>query len=178
MTTFNYTRLASLDSTAIDLIAYDDKSETMLVRFADGGRDYVYSDIPDFVYDGMTAADSAGHYFQDEVSGLYSSIRSDEPLTLVERVRDISTAPSAVDVTKAEDVTDAVVSDLTALVEATNQNYYKYGVKWSTQTMNIGPFEASYQATDELDALLQFHLAVGEFGVEDVKILAVVHYFE
>jgi len=63
-------RAATLASSLISRILYDDAARTLRVRFRDD-RAYLYFDVPPWVFDRMKAAASAGRFYNDEVKGRY-----------------------------------------------------------------------------------------------------------
>jgi hypothetical protein len=63
-------RAASLSSSAIDGIAYDEEQRTLSIWFRDSGR-YLYSEVPRAVYDALRTSASAGRYFCEAVKGRY-----------------------------------------------------------------------------------------------------------
>jgi hypothetical protein len=67
-------RLTVVDSSMIHAIGYDRAARTMEVVFRDGGI-YEYLDVPRGVYTGLMAADSKGHFMQQNVLNEYRSRR-------------------------------------------------------------------------------------------------------
>ncbi len=63
-------RAASLSSSLISRILYDDAARTLRVRFRDD-RAYLYFDVPPRVFDAMRASPSAGRFYNEEVKGRY-----------------------------------------------------------------------------------------------------------
>jgi hypothetical protein len=55
-------RAAPLASSVISRIAYDDEARALSIWFRDTGR-YIYSDVPNAIYEGLKKAPSAGRYF-------------------------------------------------------------------------------------------------------------------
>lgn len=55
-----------LASSIVSAVGYDAATTTLAVRFTDGSE-YHYSDVPEDVYQGLLAADSAGAYFNQYV---------------------------------------------------------------------------------------------------------------
>lgn len=182
MNDFKYTRLARPDSSAIDLVAYDDADERLLIRFKKSNDVYVYDEVPDFEYDAMLVGDghfgSVGRYYQAEIMGTYNSEKVTSSIDLEERVRDIRSAPSVRDVSSSETVKAQPVDPIAQSLALANQEYTKYGVQYAILNTLIVA-EATYQAKDETDALAQLYaaLALTLPGV-DVKVMAVTHYFD
>ena len=63
-------RAASIASSAIERIAYDDASRELSIWFRESGR-YVYYDVPRAVYDALRQCESAGRLFNDCIKGRY-----------------------------------------------------------------------------------------------------------
>jgi hypothetical protein len=57
-------RAAKISSSAISRIAYDEDARSLSIWFKETGR-YIYSDVPDAIYEGLKKAPSAGRYFND-----------------------------------------------------------------------------------------------------------------
>ena len=60
-----------VDSTNIEAIGYDVDAQVLHVRFT-SGREYVYSDVPDWVFEGFRNADSKGSYLNREIRNQYN----------------------------------------------------------------------------------------------------------
>ncbi|HEX8226141.1 MAG TPA: KTSC domain-containing protein [Allosphingosinicella sp.] len=63
-------RAATLSSSAIARIAYDEEARILSIWFRETGR-YVYFDVPRAIYDALKAAPSAGRYFNECVKRRY-----------------------------------------------------------------------------------------------------------
>ena len=63
-------RAASIASSAIERVAYDDASRELSIWFRESGR-YVYYDVPRDVYDALCRTPSAGRLFNDTIKGRY-----------------------------------------------------------------------------------------------------------
>lgn len=63
-------RAATLSSSLISRIRYDEDARTLAVRFRDD-RAYLYRDVPPRVFEAMKRAPSAGRYYNEEVKGRY-----------------------------------------------------------------------------------------------------------
>ena len=57
-------RAAKISSSVISRIAYDEADSTLSIWFRETGR-YVYSNVPDAIYEGLRRAPSAGRYFNE-----------------------------------------------------------------------------------------------------------------
>jgi len=55
----------SVDSSTLDAVGYDESSAVLAVRFKNGGE-YEYDAVPESVYRGILAAQSAGKYFDQK----------------------------------------------------------------------------------------------------------------
>jgi hypothetical protein len=64
-------KMSKLDSSMIQAAGYDADKRQMSVKFNDG-HTYVFSDVPNSVYDDLRSSDSAGGYFNSSVRGKYS----------------------------------------------------------------------------------------------------------
>lgn len=53
---------ARLSSSVIARVAYDDEQRTLSIWFRQTGR-YIYSDVPEAVYDALRKAPSAGRFY-------------------------------------------------------------------------------------------------------------------
>ena len=56
-----------VDSTMIDLVGYDEKTQTLEVRFLDSGHRYEYYDVPKEEYEGLLNASSKGTYMHSNI---------------------------------------------------------------------------------------------------------------
>jgi KTSC domain len=55
-------RAARMSSSVIDRILYDDEAGDLSIWFRETGR-YIYSGVPQAIYEGLRQAPSAGRYF-------------------------------------------------------------------------------------------------------------------
>jgi hypothetical protein len=60
-----------LQSSAIEVIAYDENAHILTARFREGGITVIYEDVPQEIYDGLIFAKSVGGYFHDKVEGRF-----------------------------------------------------------------------------------------------------------
>lgn len=60
-----------LRSSAILSATYDDENEELSLTFSNGGT-YDYHDVPKEVFDGLTAASSAGKFWHANIKDIYS----------------------------------------------------------------------------------------------------------
>lgn len=63
-------RAATLSSSVIRRIAYDEEARTLSIWFRATGR-YVYFDVPRAIYEALKVAPSAGRYFNECVKRRY-----------------------------------------------------------------------------------------------------------
>lgn len=63
-------RAAKLSSSVISRIAYDDEESTLSIWFRETGR-YIYSEVPQAIYEGLRRAPSAGRYFNECIKRRY-----------------------------------------------------------------------------------------------------------
>ena len=59
-----------VSSSNIASIGYDPESETLEIKFLNGGV-YQYFDVPSHVYKGLMSADSHGRYLARQIKGVY-----------------------------------------------------------------------------------------------------------
>jgi hypothetical protein len=59
-----------VDSSNVEAIGYDADAQELHVRFLSGAY-YVYSGVPQAVYDGLMAAPSKGSYLNREIKNVY-----------------------------------------------------------------------------------------------------------
>jgi hypothetical protein len=52
-------------------VGYDTPSRTLEIEFRRGARVYHYHDVPEFLYQGLLAAQSKGHFFTTRIAGRY-----------------------------------------------------------------------------------------------------------
>ena len=64
-----------LQSSAIRGVDYEQHSQTLSIWFVESGGPYDYYGVPDYVYQGLISATSAGAYFNDHIRDRYSSRR-------------------------------------------------------------------------------------------------------
>ena len=67
-------RLTVVESSMVHAVGYDRASRILEVIFNDG-KIYFYGDVPRGVYVGLLAADSIGHYMQENVIPMYATWR-------------------------------------------------------------------------------------------------------
>ena len=60
-----------LNSTSLAEVGYEQEENTLHVQFQNGST-YDYFDVPADVYEGILKADSAGRFFNENVSGEFS----------------------------------------------------------------------------------------------------------
>ena len=63
-------RAATLSSSMISRVAYDEHERTLSIWFRESGR-YVYFDVPPPVFDGLRQAPSAGRFFNEAIKRRY-----------------------------------------------------------------------------------------------------------
>jgi len=70
-------RAASLPSSMIERVRFDDESQELAICFR-GGRTYIYSSVPRTVFEALRSAASAGAYFNRCIKGRFDC-RPDPP---------------------------------------------------------------------------------------------------
>ena len=63
-------RAAKITSSVISRVAYDDDESTLSIWFRETGR-YIYSEVPQAIYEGLCKAPSAGRFFNDCIKRRY-----------------------------------------------------------------------------------------------------------
>jgi hypothetical protein len=63
-------RAASLSSSVIQRVAYDEDARALNIWCRETGR-YIYSDVPRTIYEGLRKAPSAGTYFNECIKRRY-----------------------------------------------------------------------------------------------------------
>jgi len=63
-------RKEHVESSNIESIGYDSKSQTLEIEFLNGSI-YQYFDVPQHIYDGLMGADSHGKYLAAIIKGHY-----------------------------------------------------------------------------------------------------------
>jgi KTSC domain len=58
------------DSTVIHSAAYDEETDELTIRLRTG-RTYIYREVPEWVYDELHAAESAGRYYNLRIRDAY-----------------------------------------------------------------------------------------------------------
>mgnify|MGYP001810870407 CR=1 FL=1 len=59
-----------VESSNIESIGYDSKSQTLEIEFLNGSI-YQYFDVPQTIFEGLMGADSHGKYLNSNIKGLY-----------------------------------------------------------------------------------------------------------
>ena len=60
----------SVDSTMVKTVAYDPETQKLEVLFT-SGKTYVYSNVPQEIYDELMAAESKGSYMRANIIDMY-----------------------------------------------------------------------------------------------------------
>jgi hypothetical protein len=60
-----------VDSSNIEAVGYDSSSQELHVQFLQSGKTYVYSSVPEWVFQELLAADSKGIYLNSQIKGTY-----------------------------------------------------------------------------------------------------------
>lgn len=64
-----------VDSSCFSTIGYDADDSILYVQFLDSGSEYLYLDFPEDEFNSLLYADSIGHYYTENIKGLYDSER-------------------------------------------------------------------------------------------------------
>jgi hypothetical protein len=65
----------TLNSSVIREATYDDTNQQLTLIFQNG-TSYVYSNVDESVFRGLTTADSAGRFFSSNISGRFTTTRN------------------------------------------------------------------------------------------------------
>jgi hypothetical protein len=60
-----------VQSTALEQVGYDPDRRCLRAKFRDSGRTYVYSEVPQEVYDSLLFAESVGTFFNENIRDCY-----------------------------------------------------------------------------------------------------------
>ena len=69
-----------VDSEAMTSVGYDAEAHILEIQFKNGGAIRQFYDVPATVFDDLMAADSAGDFFNTQISGKYTEKRIDDLL--------------------------------------------------------------------------------------------------
>lgn len=198
--TFEYTQLVGLDSTALDIAAYNENDEELYVRFSKGGE-YAYSDVPKKVFTELGDAWSAGSYYRNNILGKYTSTALDdtslEPVEYEEDKGDVAQdnqnvfakiGRTAVSFNKDGASTEkSIMVSLSSAGKVSAGNLFtsptnRYCIQWENHDSTVGG-APEFVAEDEAHALAQFQSAMSaavllDLGYSDYKVKAVTHYFD
>lgn len=64
-----------VESTCFDEIGYNYYDETLYLRFLDSQKEYLYLDVPEYVFDELYDSDAPGRYYNQEIKGQYECER-------------------------------------------------------------------------------------------------------
>lgn len=176
------------NSSNIDIVGYDAKSETLYVEFHSSGTVYSYAGVKESTFDMLVNADSVGSFYARHIKGTYDGeVAGEGVITLREDEVDLKPEQKWLSVPEGETPDFAqggVVVNAEGIFGGTLSvplvTPSRYGVKWTSDNLGAGPFEPEFQAMSEADALAQFNAQVGSiFGTDfHVKIVSVTHYFD
>lgn len=172
---FVYSHLSGVNSTAITLVAFNEHTEKLFIRFV-GGNEIVYLDVPKAEYDALIAASSKGRYYNYNIQGEYTSVKQ-----VNTRLRKSEAKTPAKPKVKTK--TAAPVAPTTT-VPVTGAKTSRFSVAWAGTDGRIGG-NPTFQATDENDALVQFQSALdaaakGGFAPAQGKVTvkSITRYFD
>lgn len=167
---FAYTHLAGLDSTVLDLVAYNENTEELFVRFVNESE-RVYADVPKDTYlDLVDENPSAGRYYNYAIKGTYTSVEvEDTNLYLVEPEPEVDE--------KTGPLTADQYNYFMKSVEPVPAEDFTYSVTWEIPGSVISG-SSDFNTTSDTHALSQFSVAMYEAGIHNYKVLVVSRYFE
>lgn len=64
-------QLIRVESSSIDSVGYDPDTRRLFVRFLESGNAYVYSEVPERVFNDLLASNSKGRYFNEMIKGAF-----------------------------------------------------------------------------------------------------------
>lgn len=67
--------MTSVESSLLDKVGYDPEAKVLVIQMNFSSDRYVYSDVPQTVYDGLMKAASKGSYYVKKIKGQYPSQR-------------------------------------------------------------------------------------------------------
>lgn len=67
-----------VDSTAMTSAGYDPEQRILEIQFKSGGAVRQFYEVPQEIFDGLMAADSAGDFFNTSIHGKFEEKRVDE----------------------------------------------------------------------------------------------------
>ena len=193
--TFEYTDIARVDSTAIDIIAYNQNNGQLFIQF-DHGSVAVYEDVEHEVFTEFTEAGSKGRFFNFEIYGEYTNITKSGDYSLVYVTVPVP-ADDGLAFTEIDnvdlygpDATDTPLEQLhnefvgNAVSVSVNFAPRRYGVRFVIPGKSVGG-ETEVQAGTDDEAIVNFNglieqaqpfVAPGYF--DGLKITAVVRYLD
>jgi hypothetical protein len=178
-------------SEAIETVGYNRANKELYVEFQSGGE-YVYEGVEESTYLAFVTADSLGSFWRKNISPRYTSRRLFG--TFFDESDEDAFGESKWATTSGDEPEIQVEVDPAAVLSVHEDDYSRsimnprtstFGVKYTLEAEGIpaGPFEPSFDATDETDALRQFTNAISEMekvtGIDlTVTVKAVTHYFD
>lgn len=176
-------RLDGEDFTSSNIYAlgYDRASETLYVEFHSGAMVYSYEGVKESTYDMLVSADSVGSFYANHIKGSYTSNqvgtgniteRDNEEDHIQPNRKWLADEGGQMRASGGNDGIFALPDS-----EFTNTLRKRtYGVRWTNGALS---FEPLFEAMSEADALTQFSDAIRQVMPDaDVKVKAVVHYFD
>ena len=67
--------MVSVESSLLNKVGYDPEAKTLVVQMNNSSDRYVYSDVPQSVYDGLMDAPSKGSFYVKKIKGQYPTTR-------------------------------------------------------------------------------------------------------
>jgi hypothetical protein len=67
--------MTPVESSLLNKVGYDPETQTLVVQMNNSSDRYVYSDVPQSVYDGLMDASSKGSFYVKKIKGQYPSQR-------------------------------------------------------------------------------------------------------
>lgn len=149
---FVYSHLSGVQSSAISLVAFNEHTNRLFIRFT-GGSEISYDGVPKAEYDALVNASSVGQYYSYNVKGEYVGVKQNNTRL---RKSEAKSAPKAKVVTGPA---PAVVTGPTTTIKVSGKKATRFSVAWAGTDGRVGG-NPEFQATDENDALVQFQAAV------------------
>lgn len=162
-------------SESIAVVAYNRPSKTLILRFNGGDMaGYAYEGVEESTYNMLVGAVSLNRFWREHILGSYTSTKHDfVHITVTDD-----------DLDYEDDDEGFVVGPLAGLGAGTlmtnPHTKTRYSVRWNSNDIAAGPFEPTFEAASEGDALAQFNNQIESVFDSDfnVTILAVTHHFD
>ena len=184
------------ESQNVDIVGFDRETDTLYIEFQSSGTVYAYGGFNESTYNLIVGADSVGGFVNAHIKGQATSgARYDSGEVLTLRVpKALASVSSIADADPIQPTREWLTGDSNPFGPSDEQDDFlakllapsTYGVKYTVSHDGAvqGPFEPSFEALSEADALTQFNDALSTLETTlgwdalTVKIVSVTHYFD